>query len=279
MDVVNLHCGSKQNQRRLIKCIGILSRNERSSNSISLETLDYCIPTPSSLLGPSKLLGTGFRPRTILNSSLHRLVLTSKNVKGAFGYADLCIKDRSVMMTIIDQSILERHHNTNRVLSVSIRQADPQQRSSVYAYGGSVLIMLAVTCLLLMLQRAGTAYPWSKSKVWGTLVGFILLAICFAVYEVHLGEEATNPVRLLKHRTVWRFSSPQARPLSSQAFTYAPTYLRRGNQWILISNLSGRQSVFRTRSLSIIVEYYIPFSLLTPDQEHQHYPPAFHHYR
>ena len=57
-----------------------------------------------------------------------------------------------------------------------------------------------------MLQWGGIVYPWSNSKVWGTLVGFILLAICFVVYELHLGEEATIPVRLLKNRTVWSAS-------------------------------------------------------------------------
>ena len=75
-----------------------------------------------------------------------------------------------------------------------------------FDYGGSILITGSVTCLLLMLQWGGIKYSWSNSKVWGTLLGFILITICFVIYEIQLGEEATLPMRLLKDRTVWSAS-------------------------------------------------------------------------
>ena len=71
--------------------------------------------------------------------AIFELVLTSNNVGGIFGYADLCIMDRSVMLSMIDQSTIWGHHNTKVIVFFfnPIRHAEPQehqQRSSVYAY-------------------------------------------------------------------------------------------------------------------------------------------------
>ncbi|KAI4263583.1 MAG: hypothetical protein L6R42_001283 [Xanthoria sp. 1 TBL-2021] len=67
---------------------------------------------------------------------------------------------------------------------------------------GIVLLLASVSCLFLALQEGGVKVPWSSSKPIGLLVGFGLLMILFAAWQIKAGENATIPVRYLKNRTV-----------------------------------------------------------------------------
>lgn len=68
---------------------------------------------------------------------------------------------------------------------------------------GAFLLICAIVCLLLALQWGGTTYPWSDSKVWGCLLGFGLIISVFIGLQIHLGEKATIPPRILvKQRTI-----------------------------------------------------------------------------
>ncbi|KAL8832112.1 MAG: hypothetical protein Q9170_005009 [Blastenia crenularia] len=67
---------------------------------------------------------------------------------------------------------------------------------------GIVLLLASVSCLFLALQEGGIKVPWSSSKPVGLLVGFGLLMILFAAWQVKARENATIPVRCLKNRTV-----------------------------------------------------------------------------
>lgn len=80
------------------------------------------------------------------------------------------------------------------------------ERLRSFDYRGSILIIGAITCMLLTLQWGGIVYPWSNSKVWGTLLGFALLTVCFIWYQLQLGEKAVVPLRLVRNRTVWSAS-------------------------------------------------------------------------
>jgi hypothetical protein len=53
---------------------------------------------------------------------------------------------------------------------------------------GALLLSSAVICLLLALQWGGATYPWSGSKVWGTLLGFGLILILFIGHQIWLKE-------------------------------------------------------------------------------------------
>lgn len=67
---------------------------------------------------------------------------------------------------------------------------------------GAFLLICAITCLLLALQWGGTTYPWSDSRVWGTILGFGLIISAFIALELYIGEHATIPRRVLAKRGV-----------------------------------------------------------------------------
>jgi len=68
---------------------------------------------------------------------------------------------------------------------------------------GAFFLICAIVCLLLALQWGGTVYPWSDSKVWGTLLGFGLIVIVFIILQLYRGDRATIPPRILvRQRTV-----------------------------------------------------------------------------
>lgn len=69
-------------------------------------------------------------------------------------------------------------------------------------YLGTVLILCATVCILLVCQWGGIKYAWSDSKIIGLIVGFVVLCLAFWVDQYFQGENATIPLRLLRNRTV-----------------------------------------------------------------------------
>jgi hypothetical protein len=68
---------------------------------------------------------------------------------------------------------------------------------------GATFLISAIVCLLLALQWGGSVYPWSDSKVYGSLIGFGLILTVFIIIQWRRGDRATIPPRiLLKQRTV-----------------------------------------------------------------------------
>lgn len=59
---------------------------------------------------------------------------------------------------------------------------------------GAFLLTCAIVCLLLALQWGGSTYPWHNSKVWGCILGFGLLIICFAAWQFKLADRYLLPV-------------------------------------------------------------------------------------
>lgn len=68
---------------------------------------------------------------------------------------------------------------------------------------GCALIMGGVIAYILALQYGGQTMPWSSATVIGLIVGFILIFIAFAAWEVYNGERSMITPRLFKHRAVW----------------------------------------------------------------------------
>ncbi|RMZ79786.1 hypothetical protein DV738_g3197, partial [Chaetothyriales sp. CBS 135597] len=69
---------------------------------------------------------------------------------------------------------------------------------------GAFFLITSIVCLLLALQWGGTTYPWSHSKVWGCILGFVLLMITFTAIQFWKQDKATLPPRImLKQRTVF----------------------------------------------------------------------------
>ncbi|KAJ5885205.1 MFS toxin efflux pump [Penicillium taxi] len=80
---------------------------------------------------------------------------------------------------------------------------------------GASLLIPAITCLILALQWGGDAYSWRSSQIIGLFVGFGLLSILFAGFQLYLSKQdeknatgeksgrATLPPSILKQRTIW----------------------------------------------------------------------------
>ncbi|KAI0454859.1 MFS general substrate transporter [Xylaria acuta] len=67
---------------------------------------------------------------------------------------------------------------------------------------GASLLVPGVVSLLLALHWGGIEYPWSGSRVWGTLLGFGLIIAVFVGTQLYRGENATIPPRIMARRGV-----------------------------------------------------------------------------
>ncbi len=54
---------------------------------------------------------------------------------------------------------------------------------------GAFFLVPGVVSLLLALNWGGIDYPWSDSRVWGTLLGFGLITAVFIGTQLYRGEE------------------------------------------------------------------------------------------
>lgn len=54
---------------------------------------------------------------------------------------------------------------------------------------GATLLIAAFTSLLIALQWAGTSYSWSDSKIWGCLLGFVLMTLAFIALQIRLKDK------------------------------------------------------------------------------------------
>ncbi|KAI1768480.1 efflux pump antibiotic resistance protein [Hypoxylon sp. FL1150] len=67
---------------------------------------------------------------------------------------------------------------------------------------GACLVMGAIVAYIIALHDGGITEPWNSGKTIGLLVGCILIALVFGVYEYSLSERAMVPRRLLGQRTI-----------------------------------------------------------------------------
>jgi MFS family permease len=133
---------------------------------------------------------------------------------------------------------------------------------------GITLPLGAICCYLLALQWGGASYPWSNSKVIGTLVGFVVLIVLFVVNEAFLKDKAMIPPRLMKRRTIL-FCSMFTFFLSGSFYLllyYLPNYFQS------VKNASAADSGVRTLPLVLgnglfavvsgallgVIGYYLP---------------------
>ncbi|KAI1171714.1 putative MFS transporter [Nemania sp. FL0916] len=68
--------------------------------------------------------------------------------------------------------------------------------------GGATLLISGITSLLLALQWGGTIYPWSDSRVFGTLIGFALILTVFILFQIRDQVNCTIPLHIFRSRTV-----------------------------------------------------------------------------
>lgn len=49
---------------------------------------------------------------------------------------------------------------------------------------GATVLVGSIVCLLLALQWGGIVYPWSNSKVYGCLIGSVLVLALFIAMQI-----------------------------------------------------------------------------------------------
>ncbi|BGP31682.1 hypothetical protein JCM10296v2_003456 [Rhodotorula toruloides] len=64
-------------------------------------------------------------------------------------------------------------------------------------WGGALLLLGAMVCLLVALQEGGLKSSWSSGRVIGLLVGFAVLLVAFFALQTYLGEKSSISIRLL----------------------------------------------------------------------------------
>jgi hypothetical protein len=67
---------------------------------------------------------------------------------------------------------------------------------------GDLLLLPSVICLLLALQWGGTRYAWSSWRCILLLCIFGIFGIAWCIVQVHEGDNATIPMRILKMRSI-----------------------------------------------------------------------------
>lgn len=120
---------------------------------------------------------------------------------------------------------------------------------------GTILAVGGIITYILAMQYGGQTMAWDSSVVIGLLVGFVLITATFVGWEIHAGERAMMPPRLMKQRVVW-FNATWAFLLIGAYFAtvyYLPVYFQS------IDNLSPTASGVRslplilTTSVAIII--------------------------
>ncbi|GFF57143.1 MFS transporter, putative [Aspergillus udagawae] len=67
---------------------------------------------------------------------------------------------------------------------------------------GTGLVLACLTCYILAMQYGGQKHPWNSSVVIGLIVGFVLILAALVGWELHMGEKAMSPPRLVKRHAV-----------------------------------------------------------------------------
>ncbi|KAL2073645.1 hypothetical protein VTL71DRAFT_10971 [Oculimacula yallundae] len=74
-----------------------------------------------------------------------------------------------------------------------------KQKLAKLDIGGAILMISGMTCLFLALQKGGAVYLWSDSRVWGCLLGFVLITGAFIALEIC----ASIPPKIISQRTIF----------------------------------------------------------------------------
>ncbi|KAF2118613.1 putative MFS toxin transporter [Lophiotrema nucula] len=134
---------------------------------------------------------------------------------------------------------------------------------------GALFLVAATTCLLLALQWGGIVYHWSDSRVYGCLIGFILLVTVFICLQFRLKGNSTISLHIFQSRTMCAacgFMTFNQLAVVAQIY-YWPIYLQS------VRNTSARTSGLYTLPLIVsctictlsvgwiisCVGYYVPF--------------------
>ncbi|CAI6331493.1 unnamed protein product [Periconia digitata] len=117
----------------------------------------------------------------------------------------------------------------------------------------SLLLSGTIVCLFFALQRGGVTHPWSSTQVWPFLLAFAVGLTIFVILQIHQGERAMIPSRVIGHRTVYT-SSIYALTLliaSSTISYYLPFYFQ------------AAKGVSASRSGIYILPFVVTNSLVT----------------
>ncbi|KAI0808861.1 major facilitator superfamily domain-containing protein [Xylaria sp. FL0064] len=113
---------------------------------------------------------------------------------------------------------------------------------------GAMLLIESITSLLLALQWGGIVYSWSDTKVFGTLIGFVLILTVFLVLQKRDQTNCTIPLHIFRSRTV-------CAACGFVLFVYA----RDSGIFTLPLAISNTLATLGTGWLTSKIGYYVPF--------------------
>jgi hypothetical protein len=67
---------------------------------------------------------------------------------------------------------------------------------------GTVILVVAITCLLLALQWGGLKYSWSNARIIVLFVIFGIAMIAYVIWQIYLGPVATIPKNIITQRSM-----------------------------------------------------------------------------
>ncbi|KAM0751612.1 MFS general substrate transporter [Meredithblackwellia eburnea MCA 4105] len=109
-----------------------------------------------------------------------------------------------------------------------VQELSATERLKRMDWVGTVFLLGAVICLLLALQDGGVKHPWGDSRIYGLIIGFVLLFAAFQIVQVVMGENASINLRVLRMRSIG-FAAAMNFTVGSTYFAalyYVPIYFQ-----------------------------------------------------
>jgi MFS family permease len=201
-EIGSLICGVAPSSVALIVGRAIAGLGAAGLNTGSFTLVAFCAP-PKKRPIFTGLIGLSYGIASVIGPLLGGVFTDSVTWRWCF-YINLPVGAVSAFFIVFFfQSPAASKSTDNRTWRPKLLQMDPI---------GTGLVLACVTCYILAMQYGGQKHPWNSSVV---IVGFVLILAALVGWELHMGEKAMSPPRLVKRHAV----------PSAVGFFFFPSYI------------------------------------------------------